>query len=139
MQLDTADRAQPLLARLVLPVGAASEVHLVRTPDGSFAASSIERELRSELAAVAAPIEDSFYAAGIKAGLPPATLAAMIKLLSWDVDFQRDIQPGDRLEAVYRRQRNADGELAGDTELQFASLATGDRLLEAYRFAPTGD
>ena len=138
LQLDTADRAQPLLARLVLPVGAASEVHLVRTPDGSFAASSIERELRSELAAVAAPIEDSFYAAGIKAGLPPPPSLPMIKLLSWDVDFQRDIQPGDRLEAVYRRQRNADGELAGDTELQFASLATGDRLLEAYRFAPAG-
>ena len=41
----------------------------------------------------------SFYAAGLEAGLPPATLAQMIKLFSWDVDFQRDLQPGDRLEA----------------------------------------
>jgi murein DD-endopeptidase MepM/ murein hydrolase activator NlpD len=139
LQLDTAEGAPPLLARLVLPVSAATEVHLVRATDGSFAASSVERELHSELAAVAAPIADSFYADGIKAGLPPATLAEMIKLLSWDVDFQRDIQPGDRLEAVYRRHRNEAGELADDTELQFAGLATGDRVIEAYRFAPADD
>ena len=139
LQLDTAAGAPPLLARLVLPVSAATEVHLVRAADGSFAASSIERLLRREVAAVAAPIEDSFYAAGSKAGLPHATLAEMIKLLSWDVDFQRDIQPGDRLEAVYLRQLNEADELAGDPELQFAGLATGDRLLEAYRFVPTGE
>ena len=139
LQLDTAAGAPPLLARLVLPVSAATEVHLIRAADGSFAASSIERLLRSEVAAVAAPIEDSFYAAGSKAGLPHATLAQMIKLLSWDVDFQRDIQPGDRLEAVYLRQLNEADELAGDPELQFAGLATGDRLLEAYRFVPTGE
>ena len=60
---------------------------------------------------MAAPIDDSFYAAGRNAGLPPATLAEMIKLLSWDIDFQRDMQPGDRLEAVYRRHLNEDGEL----------------------------
>ena len=47
----------------------------------SFAACSIERPLRSETVAVAAVIEDSFYAAGRAAGLPHATLAEMIKLL----------------------------------------------------------
>ena len=57
----------------------------------------------------------------------------MIKLLSWDVDFQRDLQPGDRLEAVYRRQLNDAGELAGAGELDFVGLATGGRMIEAYR------
>jgi murein DD-endopeptidase MepM/ murein hydrolase activator NlpD len=82
---------------------------------------------------VAAPIEDSFYQAGRDAGLPAPTLARMIKLLSWDVDFQRDVHPGDRLEAVFRQLLNEDGESAGEGELDFVGLATGGRSIEAYR------
>jgi murein DD-endopeptidase MepM/ murein hydrolase activator NlpD len=127
------------LARLVLPVNAATEVHLVRGDDGGFAARSVERPLRARTVAVAAPIADSFYAAGAAAGLPPATLAEMIKLLSWDVDFQRDVQPGDLLEAVHRQQLNEAGELAGAGDLAFVGLAMTDRTIAAYRFvAPDG-
>ena len=128
-----------VLARLVLPVDPATEVHLVRGHDGGFAARSVPRPLRGETVTVAVPIADSFYAAGAAAGLPPATLAEMVKLLSWDVDFQRDIQPGDLLEAVHRRQLNAEGELAGAGELAFVGLATTGRTIAAYRFvAPDG-
>ena len=128
-----------VLARLVLPVDPATEVHLVRGHDGGFAARSVPRPLRGETVTVAVPIADSFYAAGAAAGLPPATLAEMVKLLSWDVDFQRDIQPGDLLEAVHRRQLNAEGELAGTGELAFVGLATTGRTIAAYRFvAPDG-
>ena len=34
--------------------------------------------------------------AGTKAGLPPTTLAELIRAFSWDVDFQRDIHKGDK-------------------------------------------
>ena len=128
-----------VLARLVLPVDPATEVHLVRGHDGGFAARSVPRPLRGETVTVAVPIADSFYAAGAAAGLPPVTLAEMVKLLSWDVDFQRDIQPGDLLEAVHRRRLNESGELAGTGELAFVGLALTDRAIAAYRFvAPDG-
>ena len=139
LALDPDGRPEAMLTHLVLPLDAATEIHLVRGEDGDFAASSVDRKLRIETVAVAATIEQSFYAAGLEAGLPPATLAQMIKLLSWDIDFQRDLQPGDRLEAVYRRQLNDAGELAGAGELDFVGLATGGRTIEAYRHsAPDG-
>lgn len=133
LALDPDGNAEAMLAQLVLPVDAASEIHLVRAEDGEFAASSIKRRLRAQTLTVAAPIQDSFYQAGRDAGLPPPTLARMIKLLSWDVDFQRDVHPGDRLEAVFRQLLNEDGESAGEGELDFVGLVTGGRSIEAYR------
>ena len=137
LQLDTADRAQPLLARLVLPVGAASEVHLVRTPDGSFAASSVERELRSELAAVAAADRGQLLCRrhqGRSAARHPGASDQAPEL-------------GRRLPARHparrpargglRRQRN-DGWRAGAATASSSSPASrpASGVIEAYRFAP---
>jgi murein DD-endopeptidase MepM/ murein hydrolase activator NlpD len=138
VQLDPAGGAEAVLAKLVLPLDPVTEIHLVRAEDGGFAAESVARALRARSVAVAAVIEDSFFAAGQGAGVPPATLAEMIRLLSWDVDFQRDLQPGDRLEAVYRWLLDETGRPVAEGELDFVGLTTGARAIEAYRFAPDG-
>ena len=138
LALDPAGTAEAMLARLVLPLDTATEIHLVRAEDGSFAAESVERTLRRQTVAVAAPIDDSFYAAGSAAGVPAPTLAEMIRLLSWDVDFQRDVQPGDRLEAVFRRLLDEQGREVAAGELDFVGLTLGERVIEAYRFVPDG-
>ena len=138
LALDPAGTAEAMLARLVLPLDTATEIHLVRAEDGSFAAESVERALRRQTVAVAAPIDDSFYAAGSAAGVPAPTLAEMIRLLSWDVDFQRDVQPGDRLEAVFRRLLDEQGREVAAGELDFVGLTLGERAIEAYRFTRDG-
>jgi murein DD-endopeptidase MepM/ murein hydrolase activator NlpD len=122
------------LARLVLPVDAAKEVLLVRERNGGFAARSIERPLQREMVRVRAEIADSVYEAARDAGLPSETMGQMIKLLSWDVDFQRDVQPGDRFETVFERQVNDKGQVAGAGDLLFVGLDTQERRIEAYRF-----
>ena len=71
VQLDPAGNADAVLARLVLPLDPATEIHLVRAEDGSFAAESVMRNLRPRSVAAAAVIEDSFFAAGQGAGIPP--------------------------------------------------------------------
>ena len=77
---------------------------------------------------------------GCEAGLPPATLAQMIKLLSWDIDFQRDLQPGDRLEAVYRRQleRCRRARRCGRTRLRGTGNAVGARSKPIAHSTPDG-
>ncbi|MEK0084444.1 peptidoglycan DD-metalloendopeptidase family protein [Benzoatithermus flavus] len=122
------------LARLVLPVDAAKEVHLVREEDGSFAARSVERPLQREMVRVRAAIADSVYEAARDAGLPAAIMGQMIKLLSWDVDFQRDVHPGDRFESVFERRVNEKGEMAAAGDLLFVGLDTQERRIEAYRY-----
>lgn len=138
LTLDAGRDGEALLAKLILPVDAATEIHLVRGEDGGFAAESVERALRPMSVAVAATIDDSLYAAGSAAGVPAATLAEIIRLLSWDVDFQRDVQPGDRLEAVFRRLLDERGRAVVDGALDFVGLVLNDRLIEAYRYTPEG-
>ena len=110
-----------------------------RTAASPRAAST--RPLRLETVAVAGIDRAELLRCRARGGLPPATLAEMIKLFSWDVDFQRDLQPGDRLEAVCRapaeRGRRAG---AGAGELEFVGWPPRGRDVEAYRHAtPDGD
>lgn len=126
------------LARLVFPIDPAKEVHLVRSPEGGFAASSIERSLQRHRVRASGEIADSLYVSAQAAELPGEILGQMVKLLSWDVDFQRDLHPGDRFEAVYEQKVNEAGESAGAGELMFVGLGLRGRMIEAYRFT-TGD
>lgn len=134
LEVEPAEGERQRLARLVLPVDAAKEVHLVREAGGGFAARSIERPRKREMVRVRAEIADSVYEAAQGAGLPAETMGQMIKLLSWDVDFQRDVHPGDRFETVFERQVNEEGETVAAGELLFVGLDTQERRVEAYRF-----
>ena len=48
LALDPDGRPEAMLTHLVLPLDAATEIHLVRGEDGDFAASSVDRKLRIE-------------------------------------------------------------------------------------------
>jgi murein DD-endopeptidase MepM/ murein hydrolase activator NlpD len=63
----------------------------------------------------------------------------MITLLSWDLDLQREVQPGDRFEAVIERGVNDEGEPAGAAVLLFVGFESAERTVAAYRFAPVPD
>ena len=55
----------------------------------------------------------SLFEAGEAEGVPVAIMGEVIHAFSYDVDFQRDIQPGDKFEIVYKRYMNeAGGKLA---------------------------
>jgi len=50
---------------------------------------------------VTARISSSVYAAAQDAGVPDYIIAQVMHIFSYDVDFQRQIQPGDKLEIFY--------------------------------------
>ena len=54
------------------------------------------------------------------AGIPYNVIAAMIRAFSYDVDFQRDIQPGDRFNVMFNNLVSDSGSRPGD--VQFAEL-----------------
>lgn len=135
LELAPKTAAEKRLIRLVWPIAAAREVHLVRADDGGFAARSVERPLQQELLRFGGTITDSLYQSAHRAGLPMTSLPQMVALLSWDLDLQRELHPGDRFETVLERRVTGDGELAGWGDLQFLAFESRERRLEAYRFA----
>ena len=67
-------------------------------------------------------IETTLYAASTKAGIPANILNKMIKLYSYDIDFQRDLRQGNRLDILYEGIFTEDGEWVKSGKLVHATL-----------------
>jgi murein DD-endopeptidase MepM/ murein hydrolase activator NlpD len=122
------------LLSLALDLTFDHQLLVTRGADGSFASRKIERPQQRATVHRAGPIEDSLYLSAQRAAMPPDVLEQMIKLFSWDVDFQRDIRAGDRFETLYDSVSLESDASAVRGELLFAQLELSARQLEAYRF-----
>jgi murein DD-endopeptidase MepM/ murein hydrolase activator NlpD len=96
--------------------------HLVtvkRMADG-FSAQQAKLPVRTEVKAARGLIHNSLVESAAAAGVPYNVTAAMIRAFSYDVDFQRDIQPGDRFKVMFNNLISDGGSRPGD--VQFAEL-----------------
>lgn len=101
---------------------------------GGFTARLHKKALTRELAAAAGTIDDSLFADATRAGVPVPVLVEMVRAYSWDVDFQRDIRPGDRFEVMYERFLE-DGRKVQEGGVVYARLTLSGKRLAIYRFA----
>jgi murein DD-endopeptidase MepM/ murein hydrolase activator NlpD len=124
------------LLRLAFDMDFDHEIRVSRDTEGVFSGEKLERPQRRELVRRAGIIDDSLYLSAGRAEVPQNVMLELIKLFSWDVDFQRDIHPGDAFEATFE-EVSLEGERdivrRGD-DLLHARLTLGGRELDAYRF-----
>jgi murein DD-endopeptidase MepM/ murein hydrolase activator NlpD len=112
-------------------------VRVTRGENGRYAAAKTARPQRRDLVHRTGTIDDSLYMSAERAAVPNDVTISLIKLFSWDVDFQRDVRQGDRFEALFEEVSLEDG--SGSTrggDLLYAALSIGGQLLEGYRFEP---
>lgn len=115
------------------------DVELVRTGGGLFQANKYKKELKHDYVNVEGDIKLSLYADALKAGASPKMLYDMIKAFSFDVDFQRDIQPGSEFSLFYDTYKDEDAGLERPGELLYAKLLLEGKPHELYRFQAPGD
>ncbi len=113
---------------------------VTRYPDGSYR-SYEQRKQWDKLAFHArGTVETSIFAEGVESGAPEPVMAEFLRLFSFDVDFQRDVHPGDSFELVYEQYRDRNGRLVRTGDLLFAALTLRGQRREYYRFGgETGD
>lgn len=126
------DGAERLLS-VAIPVTPEREVAAVRDAAGRFVPDDITRELDREPVHASGIIDDSLFLAAQRAGVPARLIMESIRIFSWDVDFQREIRPGDRFELLFERLRNDDGEAVMVGDIIFASLTLSGKMLRLYR------
>lgn len=102
--------------------------------DDGFSASAVDRALDTRATRVSGEINSSLYNAVTSAGLTPQIMAQLIKLFSWDVDFQRDIRPGDHFDVMVESMRAPDGHVAGFGDILYANLVLSGVPHRLYRF-----
>jgi murein DD-endopeptidase MepM/ murein hydrolase activator NlpD len=80
----------------------------------------------------------SIYETALRNKVPPTVIEDMIRIYSYDVDFQRKVQPGDSFDVFYAGED--EGSTATDkNEVLYASLTVGGETKKYYRFQTPDD
>jgi len=107
-----------------------------RAAEEAFHAVALERPLTREVTGGRGAIDSSLFVAGQEAEVPVPVMIDMIRAFSFDVDFQREIWPGDGFELIYERYYDRAGALAKTGDILYAALVLSGRRVELYRFTP---
>ena len=79
-------------------------------------------------------ITKSVFEDGQQAGVPLPILAEIIRLYSFDIDFQRDIQKGNKLEIMYKVLYNAQRNDKSYGDIEYVNLTFNKNNLEYFIF-----
>ena len=79
----------------------------------------------------------SVYETALRQQVPRSIIDELIRIYSYDVDFQRRVQPGDSFEVLFGGDDEPAGE--GKGEVVFASLTIGGETKRYYRFQTPDD
>ena len=82
---------------------------------------------------------ESLYETAARHDIPRAAVEDMVRVFSYDVDFQRRISSGDSLDLFYTYDEDAGQAAADRPELLYASLNLGGETRKVYRFQSPDD
>jgi murein DD-endopeptidase MepM/ murein hydrolase activator NlpD len=80
----------------------------------------------------------SIYETALRNKVPPTVIEDMVRIYSYDVDFQRKVQPGDSFDVFYAGEDEG-ANITEKTEVLFASLTVGGETKKYYRFQTPDD
>lgn len=127
------------LTALNVKAEAGRNLFITRNADGGWTAAALNARLTPHYQKVAAPIETSIYDAALRLGAGDQQVVDFASVFAYDVDFQREIHPGDSFEMVYETYTDETGMPVKTGNLLFASLNGKALSRSFYRFTPSDD
>lgn len=88
----------------------------------NFSAKKVNFKLHAKNIRAEGKINSSLYLAASDNGVRPPVISELIRIFSWDVDFQRDIWKGDGFEIMYQRYSDDAGKAVYDGTIKYAAL-----------------
>lgn len=82
---------------------------------------------------------NSIYETAMRDKVPMPVIEDMIRIYSYDVDFQRKTQPGDSFEVFYAGEDETPGSLDAKNEVLYAALTVDGETKKYYRFQTNDD
>lgn len=80
---------------------------------------------------------ESLYQTALRNGVPPGMIDELVRVFSFDLDFNTRIQPGDSFQMVYTLGDN--GEETDDGEIVFTSITLNGKERRFYRYRAPDD
>ena len=80
----------------------------------------------------------SIYETALRNKVPASVIEDMVRIYSYDVDFQRKVQPGDSFDVFFAGEDEGSN-ISEKTEVLFASLTLGGETKKYYKFVTPDD
>ncbi len=109
-----------------------------RTEDGTLKLKRIPIKVDDTPLRVSNRVGGSLYKSARAAGVPARIVSEYIKLMSYGLDFQRDVKGSDNFDIIVEHRRAETGETETG-RLLYAGLDQGKRRIELMRWDPAGD
>jgi murein DD-endopeptidase MepM/ murein hydrolase activator NlpD len=77
----------------------------------------------------------SLYETALRNNVPNSVIEDLVRIYSYDVDFERKVQAGDSFEVLYSDDENGEGK----NEVRYASLTVGGDIKKYYHFQTADD
>ncbi|NKB45983.1 MAG: peptidoglycan DD-metalloendopeptidase family protein [Alphaproteobacteria bacterium] len=135
----TSDTAAPDLEAIRIAVGPGHDVLALRSATETFNATTLKAQTSLEPQAFTGTINSSLYEAAVDRGVPAPVLVEMIRLFSYDVDFQRDIRSNDSFELMFERRVTEDGLVVANGAIDYASMTLRGKVFKIYAFEHSED
>ncbi len=103
--------------------------------DDAYVTHRVERTFHVVFNRTVGAIDTSLYQAADNMGLPIPVLEQLVRIFSFEVDFQRDLQPGDEFEVMYEGQV-VDGEMVDHGRIVYAAMVVRGEKRSLYYFDP---
>jgi murein DD-endopeptidase MepM/ murein hydrolase activator NlpD len=110
------------------------ELVVERTDKGGYETAEIVKTLTEKTDRVQGVIRGSLYQAAMNAGVPEGAIQELIRIYSYDVDFQRDIQAGDKFDVLFTRYYDDQGVPVKLGTVLHATLTLQGERKPLYRF-----
>ncbi|WP_374575855.1 peptidoglycan DD-metalloendopeptidase family protein [Phenylobacterium sp.] len=118
------------LIGLSLRSGPASAITLSRTFDGALRLREMQEKVNDEQTVAKGEIDGSLYESAARLGATPTVTAQVAKMFAHKLDFQRDIQPGDKFTLIFDRKVTESGRTIQSGDVEYAQI----KGVKFYRF-----
>ena len=110
------------------------QIFASRDSAGNFKSEIKIRSIKTKDVYIEGQIFSSLYEAAVTQQMPLKLLMELIRIYSFDVDFQREIQRGDSFSILFKQHSNADGEIVHNDTIEWAKLTLSGKSVEYAKY-----
>jgi murein DD-endopeptidase MepM/ murein hydrolase activator NlpD len=107
----------------------------IRNVDSDVAEDADQDDEQQDDAGTGVSLYQSLYQTALRSNIPPSVIEEMVRIYSFDVDFQRKVQPGDSFEVLFADDENGDGR----NEVRYAAITVGGDTKKYYHYQTPDD
>lgn len=110
------------------------KVQVTRLDNDIYFAHVFESKAEPKRMFLSATVGSTLFSAAMNAGITQEMFNELVKAYSYDVDFQRDVGPGDQMDVLYEGLYDEEGKLIGNGDILYTSLTIDRGKFTIYRY-----